>query len=655
MDVYFEIAGNQIDGARNYQEDAFMVTHMGEGADTNSVALVIMADGMGGHAAGNVASNMVTSTFNKTFSGKYPTDDIPAALHDSLLKSNDTIREAVKETPGLQGMGCTMVTAFLKGNSIWWISVGDSHLYLLRDRSLSKKNADHSYGGYLKRMREQGVDVAADPKLSPNMLMSAMIGDEIAEIDLTEEPIKVHPGDRILVCSDGMDTLGQGAIIQYSSWADSPRECVKALLDAVEAAHQPRQDNTTVICIDVKEHKTPPSAEKPAEKPAKKPAKADMETTQEMDSLKAGDREDITLTEVDEVPVEEEIQAEDEVEYEEEAEAEGGGKKGLMIGILAAAALAAAGGTYFMVSGGDKAPPVVAGAQQVEVVPVQETKPEPAPPPEVATIDKSSETVKQESGQAKPLDLGGDVAIKSGSVFRDKLKSGGNGPEMVMLVSGEFRMGGRASSLARDELPRHSVEIDAFAMSKREITFVEYDRFAKATKRRLPADNGWDRETHPVVNVSWDDAYNYVKWLTKQSGKRYRLATEAEWEYAARGGTTRDYWWGRKIGKENAHCFDCESGLHPRKPAKAGFFKPNPFGLFDTSGNAMEWVHDCYHPNYKGAPSDGSVWEGGDCTRRVVRGGSYSSASSALRNAKREKLPSNKGYDNVGIRIVRDP
>ncbi len=225
---------------------------------------------------------------------------------------------------------------------------------------------------------------------------------------------------------------------------------------------------------------------------------------------------------------------------------------------------------------------------------------------------------------------------------------------MVKIPGGSFQMGGAASALSPDERPRRMVTVKPFAMSKYEITFAQYDLFAKATRRKRPDGKDWDRATHPVVNVSWDDAYQYTLWLSKQTGRKYRLPTEAEWEYAARAGTKTTYWWGYRIGKENAHCFDCKSGLHPRKPAKVGLFKPNPVGVYDSAGNVWEWVHDCYHPNYRGAPDDGSLWEGGDCTRRVARGGSYSSASTSLRSAKREKFVSDKGYDDVGIRLVRE-
>ena len=262
MELVFEISGDQIDGARDYQEDAFLVTYLDddEGGDGKSAALVIMADGMGGHAAGNIASNMVVSTFNKTFTGSFNKDATPEVLRVALAKANGALSESIKETPALDGMGCTMVTAVLSRGKVFWISVGDSHLYLIRDRELIKKNEDHSYGGYLDRMKEQGLEVEAEAGLSRNMLMSAMTGDEIAEVDCADDGVQLLPGDRLLVCSDGLDTLSAGVIIQTSAWSPSAKECVAAMLKAVEDAGKPRQDNTTVVVIDVVERAAPVAA-----------------------------------------------------------------------------------------------------------------------------------------------------------------------------------------------------------------------------------------------------------------------------------------------------------------------------------------------------------------------------------------------------------
>ena len=253
MKVEFDIASDQIDGARDYQEDAYMVNQLGESDSGDVCSLIIMADGMGGHAAGNVASNMVVATFNKSFQGSFPASDIPEALTEALNRSNDQIRASVKETPALRGMGCTMVSAYVEDDKLYWVSVGDSHLYLIRDRELIKQNADHSYGAYLDMMKEQGMEIEEQAGMSRNMLMSAMTGEEISSIDVSESPIKVRPGDRVIVASDGLDTLGAGAIIQYSSWSATAKECVYALLKAVEDANKINQDNTTLIVLDIRE------------------------------------------------------------------------------------------------------------------------------------------------------------------------------------------------------------------------------------------------------------------------------------------------------------------------------------------------------------------------------------------------------------------
>jgi formylglycine-generating enzyme required for sulfatase activity len=225
---------------------------------------------------------------------------------------------------------------------------------------------------------------------------------------------------------------------------------------------------------------------------------------------------------------------------------------------------------------------------------------------------------------------------------------------MVRIPGGSFQMGSGGLSVEGDERPRHEVTVRPFAMSKYEVTFVEYEIFARATNRPVPDNLYLDKETHPVLFVSWDDAYAYSQWLSRETGQRYRLPSEAEWEYGASSGATTPFWWGFDVGRNHAHCFDCDTGLNPRQPTAVGRFEPNPFGIHDTAGNVFEWVHDCYHATYKGAPTDGSVWEGGDCSNRVARGGAYTSTAKSIRSAKRNKFKSQGRYDSVGIRVVRD-
>ena len=174
-----------------------------------------------------------------------------------------------------------------------------------------------------------------------------------------------------------------------------------------------------------------------------------------------------------------------------------------------------------------------------------------------------------------------------GKVFRDRLKSGGEGPEMVVVPVGSFQMG--QGGAEKDEVPVRSVRIQkSFAIGRYEVTFDEYDQFVKAKNLEFPSDEGWGRGRRPVINVSWYEAVEYAKWLSEQTGKRYRLPTEAEREYAARGGKQTSYWWGNDFLEGMANCKDCGSQWD-KKTAPVGSFKPNPFGLYDTAGNVWEW------------------------------------------------------------------
>jgi len=621
MKVEFDIASDQIDGARDYQEDAYMVNQLGEADNGDLCSLIIMADGMGGHAAGNVASNMVVATFNKTFQANFPTTEVAEVLTDALNRSNDQIRASVKETPALRGMGCTMVTAYVQDSNLYWVSVGDSHLYLIRDRELIKQNADHSYGAYLDMMKEQGMEIDEQAGMSRNMLMSAMTGEEISSIDVSETPIKLRPGDRVIVASDGLDTLGAGAIIQYSSWSTTAKECVYALLKAVEDANKINQDNTTLIVIDVKERE----------------ARYDRDSDQ-----------------AEPPPSPEPVARVADVQIPEEPR-EPRSYKWLVwlivLGLLG-------GGGYFAWEKGFVDEAMDKGTELVETTTQTieaelEAEPEPVPEPEPEPVAEPGPEPVAEP-EPEPVVEPEPVYVDRTDVFRDRLKSGGNGPTMIKVPAGSFRMGGASSIVAPDEVPRRQVNVASFMVSIYEVTFAEYYRFANATGRRKPKSNGWDVKTHPAVDVSWDDALAYTRWLSKETGMKYRLLSEAEWEYVARAGTRTSFWWGLKPGAGNAHCFDCKSDFSTSKPAKVGTYKSNAFGLYDTAGNVFEWVQDCYHRNYNDAPVDGSVWDGGDCDVRVVRGGAYGSPASSMRAENREKFKSGKGQYNVGIRVARD-
>jgi formylglycine-generating enzyme required for sulfatase activity len=332
-------------------------------------------------------------------------------------------------------------------------------------------------------------------------------------------------------------------------------------------------------------------------------------------------------------------------------------KKGGMGAVIAIAVLvllaALAAGGYFLFAG-DEAPAPVPPAQPEPAAPsapepTEPLAPVPAVPPTPTPVPQPEPVVQPTPVQPAP---GADGGLR---VFRDALASGGEAPEMVMLPGGSFQMGVKAFAGDSDELPRHTRRVAAFAMSRHEVTIDEYQRFARATSRRMPDLSGLDPDSTPIVYVSWDDANAYALWLSKETGEKYRLPSEAQWEYAARAGTDTPYWWGFDLGENRAHCFDCKTGLNPRQPTRTGRFEPNAFGLHDTAGNVMEWTRDCYHKNYNGAPEDASAWEGGDCRVRVVRGGSYANIGKSLRSAARAKRSAQSGNDETGIRLVRDP
>jgi formylglycine-generating enzyme required for sulfatase activity len=195
-------------------------------------------------------------------------------------------------------------------------------------------------------------------------------------------------------------------------------------------------------------------------------------------------------------------------------------------------------------------------------------------------------------------------------------------------------------------------------VSKFEVTFAEWDACYELHGCRIrPDDYGWGRADRPVVGVDWYDAQQYVAWLSKQTGKTYRLLSEAEWEYAARAGTTTAYSWGNEVkpgGKAMANCFDCGSAFDDKETAPVGSFAPNAFGLNDMLGNVWEWVEDCYHDSYEQAPADGAAWTNPDCRERVSRGGSWGDLPQVLlRTAFRLRTPSVNRYGGLGFRVGR--
>ncbi len=273
---------------------------------------------------------------------------------------------------------------------------------------------------------------------------------------------------------------------------------------------------------------------------------------------------------------------------------------------------------------------------------------------EAAKLARLEKERKRKEDRAKARELKKASRVRPGKTFKDTLRDRTAGPLIVTLPSAPFLMGSKNSALDKNETPQHQVRLKRFAISRTEITFSQYAKFVQSTGRRMPGDKDWGKGSRPVINVSWLDAVAYTKWLSKQTGHVYRLPTEAEWEFAARAGTSTEYFWGNDSGKRRANCFDCGSRWDSLQTAPVARFKPNRFGLYDVLGNVMEWTIDCYHPTYKGAPMNGSAWISGSCKTRVLRGGSYKSTVDAVRSATREHLPSDTVNSQIGFRVVRE-
>ncbi len=248
----------------------------------------------------------------------------------------------------------------------------------------------------------------------------------------------------------------------------------------------------------------------------------------------------------------------------------------------------------------------------------------------------------------------------AGEVFRDRLKDGSSGPEMVWIPEGRFEMGDIQGGGDSDEKPVHWVSVKKFAMGRYEITFAEYDKFAKATSRKKPSDEDWGRGNRPVINVSWLDVTAYAKWLSQQTGQQYRLPTEAQWEYAARAGTKTKYWWGNTASHEYANYGDEGwNGLAKGKDrwkytSPVGSFAANPFGLYDTAGNVWEWTCSEYENGYNGKEMTclSNNRANGD-SLLVLRGASWVYNPVRLRSVNRFRYQRTTRYKGYGARLSR--
>jgi formylglycine-generating enzyme required for sulfatase activity/class 3 adenylate cyclase len=222
-------------------------------------------------------------------------------------------------------------------------------------------------------------------------------------------------------------------------------------------------------------------------------------------------------------------------------------------------------------------------------------------------------------------------------------------PAMIPLRAGSFAMG---SNEEITEKPVHQITIKPFAIGKFPVSVREWNECAAAKGCAFVAAG---KDDAPVTNVSWTDAKQYVAWLAEAARKPYRLPTEAEWEYAARGGTQTKYWWGDQFQSGIANCKNCSDIAATEQPIKVGSFKPNPFGLYDMGGGVDQWVEDCWHKNYQGAPTDGSAWVESRCASHVIRSGSWRNDARYVRPSNRDSYDTDVRYPTHGFRVALSP
>ena len=219
-------------------------------------------------------------------------------------------------------------------------------------------------------------------------------------------------------------------------------------------------------------------------------------------------------------------------------------------------------------------------------------------------------------------------------------------PEMVTLPGGKFAMGSNDNS---SEKPIHQVDVKPFAIGKFPITVREWNQCVTANACAFKATG---KDDAPVTNVSWSDTQRFTEWLSRVTQKKYRLPSEAEWEYAARGGVQTKYSWGDQLKLGMANCNGCSEAYDATQPMKVGSFKPNPFGLYDMGGGVDQWVTDCWHKSYQAAPVDGSAWLDVECASHVIRSGSWKNDPSYVRAASRDRYDTNVRYPTHGFRVA---
>ena len=317
------------------------------------------------------------------------------------------------------------------------------------------------------------------------------------------------------------------------------------------------------------------------------------------------------------------------------------GRRSAVLGLAAlAVALAGGSGLWLLTRPADLPEEVAQDARRSEEIGPRrpEGRQASSPMPDASPATPSA-TGRREA--ARPVDL------RPGMSFKDCPTC----PTMVVLPPGSFQMG--SADGRPDERPVHQVTFaTALAIGQREVTQREWDACVTAGACESRLGNA-ARGDDPVINLSWLDTQSYLAWLSGTTGQSYRLPSEAEWEYAARGGTTGAFWWGSSAGSDHANCAVC-SAKSSGVPTPAGSFPSNPFGLYDTAGNAAEWVQDCWNPDYAAASPDGKAAETLGCAQRVVRGGSFVNDARYLRSASRYRYEATVPYYAHGFRVATE-
>nr|WP_244197559.1 SUMF1/EgtB/PvdO family nonheme iron enzyme [Caballeronia ptereochthonis] len=298
-------------------------------------------------------------------------------------------------------------------------------------------------------------------------------------------------------------------------------------------------------------------------------------------------------------------------------------------------------------------------AKPATTPPATPTPAAPAPKPApstAATPEKPRPSASAAPSTAAPA-AAAAAAKPAAKTAGGEIKDCPSCPALIPIAPGSFTMGSNNDDPA--EKPPHRVTIaHPYAIGKYEVTVEQWNACADAgaCTRVAPDSEATTAPpgNSPMRNVSWDDAQVYVKWLSKVGGKSYRLPTEAEWEYAARGGTQSTYWWGDQMRKGTADCKDCGDPYRPEAPTPVGSFAPNPYGLYDMNGSVWEWVADCWHSSYKGAPADGRTWDDPSCSVRVIRGGSWREGAGYMQSATRFKYSASVRQSQNGFRVARD-